>query len=169
MERAAWHLAQANIGRLIAPPGDPRVAGFEDELDRINALADRTPGFVWRLQGEGGNAMAVGPTPDPQTILNLSVWEDADALFEFVYRSAHTPVMARRREWIERWQGAYQVLWWIEAGTIPTVDEALARLWTLDRYGPSPRAFTFKVRFPAPGLGGLPVDHRPDPWCVGNA
>jgi hypothetical protein len=164
-----WHLAQCNIGRLVAPQGDPRVAEFFAELDRVNAIADVTPGFVWRLKDETGNAMSIGPTPDPLVALNMSVWQSAEALFEFVYRSAHTPVMARRRQWFERWDGHYQALWWIAEGTVPTVDDALSKLWLLDRYGPTPRAFTFTVRFPQPGMAVPPVDHRPDPWCVGNA
>ncbi|MDO7843977.1 DUF3291 domain-containing protein [Sphingomonas immobilis] len=170
---ADWHLAQVNIGRLIAPPRDPRVQPFFDALDRINALAEASPGFVWRLKGEGNNATDIQATPDPLLIPNMSVWADAEALFDFVYRSAHTPVMARRRDYFERFEGAYQALWWIPAGETPTVSDALARLWMLERFGPSPHAFTFKTRFPAPGLGGAPVDQAsslwPDPWCVGNA
>ena len=166
---ADWHLAQVNIGRLVAPEGDPRVAGFFAELDRVNALAEASPGFVWRLTGDGNDAMDLRPTPDPLVAINMSVWTDADALFAFVYRSAHTPVMAQRRQWLDRWDGPYQALWWIEAGRTPTVDEALGKLWLLDRYGPTPHAFTFKARFPAPGLGGAPVDMQPDPWCVGTA
>ena len=42
-------------------------------------------------------------------------------------------------------------------------------LWLLDRYGPSDRAFTFKLRYPAPDAPGIPVDMQPDPWCVGHA
>lgn len=164
-----WHLAQINIGRLTAPPGDPRVQPFFDALDRINALADASPGFVWRLKGEGNSATDLQPTPDPLVIPNMSVWTDADALFAFVYRSAHTPEMARRREYFERFEGAYQALWWIEAGSIPTVEDGLSRLWMLDRFGPSAHAFTFKARFPAPGLTGMPVDMQPDPWCAGRA
>lgn len=164
-----WHLAQINVGRLVAPSDDPRVAGFFADLDRINALADVSPGFVWRLQDEGGNATDIQVTPDPRLIVNMSVWEDADSLFAFVYRSAHTPVMARRREWFERFEGAYQALWWLPAGTTPSVEEGLARLWRLDRFGPTPQAFTFKSRFPAPDVPGLPMDMEPDPWCVGRA
>jgi hypothetical protein len=164
-----WQLAQVNIGRLVAPAEDPRVKPFFAELDRINALADASPGFIWRLQGEGNSATDLQPTPDPLTIVNMSVWQDADALFGFVYRSAHTPVMAQRRSWFAPWEGAYQALWWIPAGHIPSIDEALAKLWLLDRHGPSPHAFTFKARFPAPGLGGMAVDMRPDPWCIGTA
>lgn len=164
-----WHLAQVNIGRLVAPEGDPRVQPFFDALDAVNAIADASPGFVWRLVGEGNNATDLRPTPDPLLAVNMSVWRDADALFAFVYRSAHTPVMARRREFFGRFDGAYQALWWIPAGEIPTLSDAFARLWMLDRYGPTPHAFTFKTRFPAPGLDGPPVDHQPDPWCVGTA
>ena len=166
---AGWHLAQVNIGRLVAPEGDPRVQPFFDALDRVNALAEESPGFVWRLTGEGNNATDLRPTPDPLLAVNMSVWTDADALFAFVYRSAHTPVMARRRDYFERFDGAFQAMWWIPAGEIPTVADAFARLWMLDRYGPTPYAFTFKTRFPAPGLDGPPVDHQPDPWCVGTA
>jgi len=164
-----WHLAQVNIGRLVAPEGDPRVQPFFDALDRINALAEESPGFVWRLKGEGNNATDLRPTPDPLLAVNMSVWTDADALFAFVYRSAHTPVMARRRDYFERFDGAFQAMWWIPAGETPTVSDAFSRLWMLDRYGPTPHAFTFKARFPAPGLDGAPVDHQPDPWCVGTA
>jgi hypothetical protein len=164
-----WQLAQINVGRLAAPHDDPQVAGFFAELDRINALADASPGFVWRLQGEDGNATAILPTPDPRFIVNMSVWTDADALFAYVYRSAHTPVMAQRRSWFEQQSGAYQALWWIKAGSVPTIEEGLSRLWMIDRFGPSSHAFTFKARFPAPGLGGPAVDMQPDPWCVGNA
>jgi len=164
-----WHLAQVNIGRLVAPEGDPRVQPFFDALDRVNALAEASPGFVWRLKGEGNNATDLRPTPDPLLAVNMSVWTDADALFAFVYRSAHTPVMARRRDYFERFDGAFQAMWWIPAGEIPTVSDAFSRLWMLDRYGPTPHAFTFKARFPAPGLDGAPVDHQPDPWCVGTA
>jgi hypothetical protein len=164
-----WHLAQVNIGRLVAPEGDPRVQPFFDALDRVNALAEASPGFVWRLTGEGNNATDLRPTPDPLLAVNMSVWTDADALFAFVYRSAHTPVMARRRDYFERFDGAFQAMWWIPAGEIPTLSDAFSRLWMLDRYGPTSHAFTFKARFPAPGLDGAPVDHQPDPWCVGTA
>ena len=166
---AGWHLAQVNIGRLVAPEGDPRVQPFFDALDRVNAIADASPGFVWRLVGEGNNATDLRPTPDPLLAVNMSVWTDADALFAFVYRSAHTPVMARRRDYFERFDGAFQAMWWIPAGEIPTLSDAFSRLWMLDRYGPTSHAFTFKTRFPAPGLDGAPVDHQPDPWCVGTA
>lgn len=164
-----WHLAQINVGRLLAPEGDSRVAPFFEALERINALADASPGFVWRLQDELGNATGLKPTTDPLFIVNMSVWMDADALFGFVYRSAHAPEMARRREYFERFEGAYQALWWVRAGDFPSIDEGLSRLWRLDRFGPTQLAFTFKARFPAPGVEGAPVDMQPDPWCAGRA
>jgi len=164
-----WQLAQINVGRLLAPHDDAQVAGFFAELDRLNMLADASPGFVWRLVGEDDNATDILPTPDPQFIVNMSVWTDADTLFAYVYRSAHTAVMAQRRQWFERSDAAYQALWWVPADTRPTIEEGLARLWRLDRFGPTEQAFTFKSRFPAPGSPSAPVDMNPDPWCAGRA
>lgn len=164
-----WHIAQINVGRLVGGPDDPVVAGFFAQLDAINALADTSPGFVWRLQGDNGNATELQATPDPRLIVNMSVWTDPDSLFAFVYRSAHTPVMAQRRQWLERFDGAYQALWWVPAGYIPTIEDGLSRLWLLDRFGPCPSAFTFKAQFPHPDEVGPPIDMQPDPWCVGRA
>ena len=148
---------------------DPRVVPFFEALDRVNALADVSPGFVWRLQDDSGNATAIQYSPDPLLAINMSVWTDADALFAYVYRSAHAPEMARRREYFSRYDGAYQALWWIPAGTIPTVNDALSRLWLLDRFGPSAQAFTFKARFSRTDQTHPPVDMQPDPWCIGRA
>ena len=164
-----WNLAQINIGRLVAPHGDPRVQPFFDALDRVNELAENSSGFVWRLKGAGNNATDLQPTADPLLIPNMSVWKDAESLFRFVYRSAHSQVMARRREFFERFDGAFQALWWIQEGTIPTVNDGLSRLWHIDRFGPTPHAFTFKKRFPPPGLTDGPVDMQPEPYCVGWA
>lgn len=164
-----WHLAQINIGRMLGLRGDPKVQGFFDALDEINALADRSPGFVWRLIGDGPDATDLQPTADPYLLINMSVWTDADSLFDYVYRSAHTRVMAQRRQWLERFDSSYHCLWWIPAGSTPSTNDGFAKLWHLDRFGPSPQAFTFKSRFPAPYHAGPPVDMRPDPWCEGNA
>ena len=162
-----WNLAQINIGRLVAPQGDPRVQPFFDALDRVNALAEQSPGFVWRLTGDGNNATDIHPTADPLLIPNMSVWRDAESLFQYVYRSSHTEVMVRRREFFERFDGAYQALWWAPAGTVPTINDGLSRLWHIDRFGPTSHAFTFKKRFPAPNNAGEPDDMQPD--CVGWA
>ena len=154
-----WHLAQVNIGRLRAPVDDPMIAEFVAGLDRINALADRAPGFVWRLQTEDGNATAIRPSDDDALLaINLSVWESVEALADFVYRSDHVGFMRRRRDWFERYATSYMTLWWIPAGTVPTVPEAMARLAVLDRRGPTPDAFTFKQRFAAPSDGSSRVE-----------
>lgn len=166
---SGWQIAQINVGSLIAPRGDARLEPFFNALDRINALADASPGFAWRLQDENGNATEIRPSPDPLFIVNMSTWSNPDALFAFVYRSGHAPEMARRREYFARFEGAYQALWWVRAGHRPSIDEGLSRLWRLDRYGPSPLAFTFKSVFPVPDHTSAPVDMGPDPWCVGRA
>ncbi len=132
-----------------------------DNLDPINALAEATPGFVWRLQTEAGNATAIKAFPDDDLmILNLSVWESIEALADYVYRSAHTPFLRRRGEWFERLGDVYLVLWWIPAGTLPTVEDALARLDHLKAHGPGPEAFTFRQPFPQPGGASVTADDR---------
>lgn len=162
-----WHIAQLNVGRAVAPPGSAELADFMAALDRINALADASPGFVWRLQSASGNATDILVSDDPRSLVNMSVWSSIETLFAFVYRSGHTAVMQRRREWFEKPTQAHQVLWWIPAGHIPTIEEALDRLAYLRREGPTPRAFTFSRRYPPPGELGSPEDMKPEPYCGG--
>jgi hypothetical protein len=152
----AHHLAQLNVGRLRGPEGDPVVADFFANLDRINAVADGSPGFVWRLQTESGNATEVRPYEDELIAINLTVWESVDALKDYAYRSEHRSFLTRRREWFEPMADAYLVLWWIPAGSLPTVDEAVERLELLRKEGPSPRAFTFRTPFPPPDAPDAP-------------
>jgi uncharacterized protein DUF3291 len=147
---ARFHLAQVNIGRVRAPLDDPIMDGFRTQLDPINALADRTPGFVWRLQTEDGNAMAIRPFDDDRMAINMSVWESLEALQQFVYKSAHVAPLRDRKQWFEPIDGPILVLWWIPAGHLPTVEEAKARLQQLKERGPTPAAFTFRSAFPAP-------------------
>jgi hypothetical protein len=146
MTESALHIAQLNIGRALAPVDSPLLDEFTAALDPINALADRAPGFVWRLQTDEGNATAIRPFDDDRMIVNMSVWESIDALAEFVYRSDHVAVMRRRREWFERIR-IYMVLWWVPTGHTPSVDEAIERLEHLRAHGPTPHAFTFKARY----------------------
>ncbi len=146
-----FHLAQVNIGRIRAPLEHPVMDGFRSQLDVINALADRSPGFVWRLQTEEGNAMAIRPFADERMAINMSVWESLDALQHFVYRSAHVGPLRDRKQWFEPIEGPILALWWIPAGHIPTVTEALERLQHLKEHGPCPEAFTFRKSFPSPG------------------
>jgi hypothetical protein len=147
---AAHHLAQVNLAILRAPLDSPELAGFVAQLDPINALADRSPGFVWRLQTEDGDATAIRAFDDQRVIVNLSVWASLATLRDFVYASRHLEVMRHRRAWFHRMADAYMALWWVPAGTIPTVAEARQRLELLARRGPGPGAFTFRVPFPAP-------------------
>lgn len=144
------HVAQVNVATLRAPVGDPAVAEFVGNLDRINAVADAAGGFVWRLQTAEGNATSIHAFPDPLTLVNMSVWESVEALQAFAYRSAHRDFVARRREWFVDGTSRYAI-WRLPAGEIPTLDEARARLGFLDRHGPSPYAFRFG-RVPEPLL-----------------
>jgi hypothetical protein len=160
-----WHLAQMNIATALYPFDDQRMSRFASQLDDINALADNSPGFVWRLQSEAGNATDIRVGENPLLIVNMSVWQTAEALFEFVYKSAHRWVVADRKQWFGRPDGAYQVLWWIPAGHRPTVDEGMARLALLQRSGPNAQAFTFKAKFPPPDHSGSPEDLNPEPFC----
>jgi hypothetical protein len=164
---STWHIAQLNVGRAVAPPGSPELADFMAALDRINSLAESLPGFVWRLQSDSGNATDIQVSDDPRFLVNLSVWSSVESLFEFVYRSGHTEIMKRRREWFEKPAQAHQVLWWVPAGHIPTVAEALERLMQLRREGPTPAAFSFSRRYPPPGEPGAPADMKPEPFCAG--
>jgi hypothetical protein len=145
-----WQLAQVNVARARFPLDSAEMADFIALLDPINALADRTEGFVWRLQTEAGDATALRPFADDRILINMSVWESFDALRSFVYLSRHLEVMRRRREWFERTLQAYFALWWIPAGQPPTIADAKARLEVLREHGPSPAAFTFHDRYPAP-------------------
>lgn len=145
-----FELAQLNIAVMRAPLDAPPMADFVANLDRVNALADAAPGFIWRLQTAEGDATAVRPLGD-STLVNMSVWRDVESLAEYVYRSAHVEIMKRRREWFDAMQHAFQVLWWVPAGHRPTIDEAIARLETLRNLGPTQNAFTFKKPFPPPG------------------
>lgn len=148
---SAYELAQLNIGIIKGPIDSPVMAEFVANLVRINALADRTPGFVWRLQTEEGNATAIRPYPENENMaVNMSVWRDVESLGKYVYSSAHVEVMRRRREWFEKMDQAFLVLWWVPRGHRPSVDEAKARLEMLRAKGPSAEAFTFRQTFPPP-------------------
>lgn len=144
------HLAQINIGRLIAPLDTPTLADFVAGLDPINALAEGSPGFVWRLKDDTNNATGYHPFTDNQIIVNMSVWESLDALRAFAFQSDHLDYLKRRREWFTKLATAYMALWWIPEGHVPSIDEAKERLRSLDEHGDTPFAFTFRNPFPAP-------------------
>jgi hypothetical protein len=145
------HLAQVNVARALEPLDSPRLRDFVAALAPVNALADAAPGFVWRLQTEDGDATAVRVDADPCVIVNLSVWESLEALWAFVYGSAHVGVMQRRRTWFQRPVETHVALWWTPPGTTPEVDEAMTRLAEHRRAGPTRRAFDFKHPFDPDG------------------
>lgn len=143
------HLAQVNIGRVKGPPDSPVMAGFMARLDEINALAERSPGFVWRLQTPAGNATDLRPYDDDTILINMSVWESLEELRAYVFESSHRELLRQRREWFEKFEGVYAALWWVPAGHRPSIEEAKQRLAHLAANGPTPFAFTFKDPFPA--------------------
>jgi Domain of unknown function (DUF3291) len=145
-----WHLAQANIARMKMPIEHPSMESFSVQLDAINALADASPGFVWRLQTAAGNATDIHAFDDPLLLFNMSVWQDVDALHAYTYRSAHAGPLRARREWFEPAQAPSFVLWWIPASHTPTIEEGRERLQTIAAGGPSSEAFTFRERFSPP-------------------
>jgi hypothetical protein len=153
MDSKRFHLAQANVARMRAPLEDPVMDGFRSQLDRINAIADQSPGFVWRLQTAEGNATAIRAYEDDRILFNMSVWESLEALHHYVYRSDHVGPLRSRREWFEPFEGPILVLWWIPAGHVPTIGEAQEKLQILKEQGPTQRAFTFRDAFPPPGAG----------------
>jgi len=158
MTGSGWNLAQLNVGRLVAPLETEALAGFVEALEPINALADGYPGFVWRLQTDQGNATSIRPTEDDLFLINMSVWSSLETLRAFVYTTAHVQVLRQRRAWFEQLAAAHLVLWWVPAGQVPTVDEALDRLDRLRRGGPTPAAFTFRTPFePEAALPGSPL------------
>lgn len=145
---AKLHLAQVNIARMRAALDDPMMANFVARLDEINARADRSPGFVWRLQTAAGNATYLRPYDDDRILFNMSVWESVEHLRNYVYRSAHIQVLRRRADWFEKPGGNHMALWWIPAGHLPGIDEGKKRLAYLEANGPTPFAFTFRRAFP---------------------
>lgn len=145
---ATYHVAQVNIGRVRAPMEDSLMEGFASRLDEINALADRSPGFVWRLQTPAGNATYFRPYPeDDRILINMSVWESIDTLRHYVYKTAHAELLRQRESWFEKFAGSYMALWWVPVGHRPGMDEATKRLAHLEQHGPTQFAFTFKKTF----------------------
>ncbi len=146
----AWHLAQVNIAHALAPLDSPQLAGFVARIGEINALAERSPGFVWRCTEDKNSAAYARPYADERILFNLSVWVTFDDLKNYVYRQGHAEVMRQRSQWFRHPDQPTLTLWWIPAGQLPTVDEAKARLEHLREHGPTAHAFTFRDFFPAP-------------------
>jgi len=156
-----YQLAQLNIAVLKAPLDSPELKDFVDNLDRINALAEASPGFVWRLKGDGNDATSLRPLGE-NIIVNMSVWRDVDSLRNYVYQSAHIEILRRKREWFTRMAEAPFALWWIPQGHEPTISEAVARLEHLRKHGATAEAFSFGEAFSAPdaAVAGAPFSFK---------
>ncbi len=142
---ANYHLAQLNIGRIRYEVNDPRMAGFVDNLAFVNALAERSEGFVWRYQDESGNATSTRPYDgDPMMAVNMSVWENVESLEKYVWQTVHKRFYAKRHEWFETMAERYLVMWWVPAGHRPSIAEAIERLEHLKANGSSDHAFAWE-------------------------
>ncbi|WP_308914828.1 DUF3291 domain-containing protein [Jannaschia sp. LMIT008] len=151
-----WHLAEVNVARLKAPIGSPVVAPFADALDRINGIADRVDGFVWRHVDASGNATDTQVADDPRVIYNASTWRDGAAFETFVWGTLHARFYERRAEWFDALGSMHFAMWWVPPGHRPDVAEAMEALRSLDRHGPTSRGF---------GWAGLPEAVR---WRQGR-
>ena len=146
-----WHLAAFNVAKIRFDLDDPRMADFVDNLEAINQLGDRSPGFVWRHQTEAGDSTAERIFDDHDILMNFTIWESVEALRTYTYKSDHTAFLRRRREWFTPFDDwPVLVLWWVPAGTVPTLAEAKQKLAQLRDDGPTPAAFTFRENHPPP-------------------
>lgn len=152
-----FHLAQINIARLLAPIDDPRISDFVRQLDEINALAESSPGFVWRLKSSSGDATEIPFSDDPFLLVNMSVWTSVEALRDYTYTSRHVEVFRDRARWFERMEMPHYCLWWVPAGHMPTVEEGRERLQHYQRHGATQHSFWFSQRFPEPTPEQTPV------------
>jgi hypothetical protein len=139
------HLAELNIGRVKYELDDPRMVEFTNNLELVNVLAERSPGFVWRYVDDSGNATATRPFADPLVIVNLSVWESVAALEHFVWLTVHKRFYGRRADWFAHFEGPAVALWWVPAGHRPGMEEAVARLTHLKQHGASEHAFDWQA------------------------
>ncbi|MEZ8720973.1 DUF3291 domain-containing protein [Vibrio pomeroyi] len=140
-------LAQLNIALAKYALDAPEIKDFVDNLDKVNAIAESSEGFVWRLKDESGDATNIKAFDDPNMIVNMSVWDSVDSLKNFMFRTHHRDFMRRKGEWFHRLAEDTYVLWWVEDAHIPSLDEAIERLEHLREMGDSPYAFTFKTNF----------------------
>ncbi|MEU7880687.1 DUF3291 domain-containing protein [Microbispora bryophytorum] len=151
------HLAQFNVAHLRAPLDSPDLADFVAALEPINVLSDAAPGFVWRMTGGDRHTDTIQHEYGDHLLVNFSIWESREALWNFVYRSAHLGVLQRRREWFHRVAEPYTVMWWVPEGHRPSLKEAMTRLDLLRAQGPGPEAFTFKDFYDSSDAACLPA------------
>ena len=148
---AKFQLAEINVARMKGVNiDDPIMKEFVDNLDKVNALAESSEGFVWRLQDENNDATAFNPYDDEQVIINVSVWESVETLGKYVFKSFHTDFLKRRKEWFHTYGKVHTAMWWIPAGHFPTEKEAVDKLAELQENGTSQSVFNFRNQFPKP-------------------
>jgi len=152
MVNEVFHLAQVNIFHLIEPLDSDRLADFVAAINSVNSAAESAPGFIWRLKSEEGNVDSQNAfrwdTGDSAGILtNMSVWTSFEALKDFVYSPSHLEVLRKKRNWSFKVAEATTALWWIPAGSIPTIQDAETRVIDLRRNGPSASAFDLSMKF----------------------
>lgn len=146
-----YHLAQVNVARMKGVSiDDPEMVDFKNHTDRVNALAEASPGFIWRDVYDENTPPKPNALDDTQVLINFSVWENVETLSAFTYTTFHTAIMKRQREWFQKYGTAHYALWWIKAGSIPTEKEAITRLTHLQEHGATKTAFTFKKPFSKP-------------------
>lgn len=151
MNTTNYQLAQINIGRMKGVDiNDPIMKEFVENLDAINATAESSEGFVWRLKEDNNNATSLNPYDDEQVIVNISVWQSIEALEKFMYKSSHVEFLRRRKEWFQKFGKPYTAMWWIKAGQYPTVQDAVAKLDQLQKTGATEEVFDFRNKFPTP-------------------
>jgi len=145
-----YHIAQVNIARAKAEMDDEVMSEFVSRLDEINALADNSPGFIWRLKDDEGNFTSIRVFDDALLLVNMSVWQDIESLRNFVYKSSHVELIGNREAWFNKLDSAHQALWWIPQGTVPSVEDAKERLDHIRQHGSTETAFTFGRPFDPP-------------------
>jgi GNAT superfamily N-acetyltransferase len=154
------HVAQLNVATLREALSHPDTREFQQGLAPVNALAESTPGYVWRLQSDEGDATSIKVATDPNTIINLTVWDSMEALFDFAYRSMHRDFLRRRHEWFLD-ADRRAAVWYVRAGSIPSIDDAMSRVRFIDTFGESPFAFTAIPAGDARRRSNLLVDDHP--------
>jgi len=148
-----YHLAEINIARMKGVDiNDPIMKEFVENLDAVNQIAEKSEGFVWRLKDENNNATSLNPYDDEQIIINVSVWKSLETLEEFMYRTFHAEFLKRRKDWFTSFGKAHTAMWWIPAGHLPSLEEAVGKLDLLQKNGASQDSFDFRNKFPAPSV-----------------
>lgn len=151
MRENNYQIAEINIARMKGVNiNDPIMKEFVDNLNTVNAIAESSPGFVWRLKDDNNNATSINPYDDEQVIINVSVWESIEDLENFMYKTFHSEFLKRRKEWFQRFGKAYVAMWWVPSGQFPTIQQAVERLDYLEKFGATEKVFDFKTKFPMP-------------------